>query len=144
MLVVMQQGASEAEIQKIIQRLVEDGFDDPRSTGVTHTVLGGVGGKEDFDTGVVALLEGVKEVHRIVSPYKLASRGFRPQGTIVKVGDVEMGGNKEIVVAGPCSVESKDQIERSADIVADGGARLIRGGAFKPRSSPYSFQGLGE
>ena len=81
MLVVMQQGATEAQIQKIIARLVEDGFDVHRSTGVIHTVLGGVGGKEDFDTAVVELMEGVKEVHRIVSPYKLASRAFRPAGT---------------------------------------------------------------
>ena len=140
----MQEGASEAQIQKIIQRLVEDGFDVHRSTGVIHTVLGGVGGKEDFDTAVVELMEGVKEVHRIVSPYKLASRAFRPAGTVVRVGDVEVGGNKVVVMAGPCSVESRDQIERAADIVADGGARFLRGGAFKPRSSPYSFQGLGE
>lgn len=144
MLVVMQQGAPEAQIQRIIDRLIEDGFDVHRSTGVIHTVLGGVGGREDFDTAVVEAMEGVKEVHRIVSPYKLASRGFRPQGTIVKVGDVEIGGREVIVMAGPCSVETRDQIERSADIVADGGAKIIRGGAFKPRSSPYSFQGLGE
>ncbi len=144
MLVVMQQGATEAQIEKIIQRLMEDGFDVHKSTGVIHTVLGGVGGKEDFDTGVVALMEGVKEVHRIVSPYKLASRGFRPAGTIVKVGSVEIGDGKVVVMAGPCSVESRDQIERAADIVAEGGASVIRGGAFKPRSSPYSFQGLGE
>jgi 3-deoxy-7-phosphoheptulonate synthase len=140
----MQQGASEAQIQKIIQRLVEDGFDVHRSTGVIHTVLGGVGGKEDFDTGIVEVMEGVKEVHRIVSPYKLASRGFRPAGTIVQVGKVAIGGEKIVVMAGPCSVESRDQIERAADIVADGGASVIRAGAFKPRSSPYSFQGLGE
>ncbi len=89
-------------------------------------------------------MEGVKEVHRIISPYKLASRSFRPGGTIVKIKDVEIGGNQVVVMAGPCSVESRDQIERSADIVADGGAKVIRGGAFKPRSSPYSFQGLGE
>jgi 3-deoxy-7-phosphoheptulonate synthase len=144
MLVVMQQGATEAQIQKIIDRLVQDGFDIHRSTGVIHTVLGGVGGKDDFDTRVVELMEGVKEVHRIVSPYKLASRAFRPQGTIVKIKDVEIGGDNVVVMAGPCSVESRDQIERSADIVADGGAKVIRGGAFKPRSSPYSFQGLGE
>src|SRR6202161_4164686 len=144
MLVVMQQGATEAQIEKIIARLVEDGFDVHRSTGVIHTVLGGVGGREDFDTGVVALMDGVKEVHRIVSPYKLASRGFRPAGTVVKIRDVEIGGGKVVVMAGPCSVESKDQIERAADIVADGGASVIRGGAYKPRSSPYSFQGMGE
>jgi 3-deoxy-7-phosphoheptulonate synthase len=144
MLVVMQQGATEAQIQKIIDRLIEDGFDVHRSTGVIHTVLGGVGGKEDFDTAVVEAMDAVKEVHRIVSPYKLASRGFRPQGTIVKIGDVAIGDGQVVVMAGPCSVESRDQIERAADIVADAGAKVIRGGAFKPRSSPYSFQGLGE
>ncbi len=144
MLVVMQQDASEAQIQKIIQRLMEDGFDVHRSTGVLHTVLGGVGGKDDFDTAVVQVMDGVKEVHRIVAPYKLASRAFNPAGTVVKVRDVEIGGNKVVVMAGPCSVESYEQIERSADIVADGGASVLRGGAFKPRSSPYSFQGLGE
>ena len=140
----MQQGATEAQIEKIIARLVEDGFDVHRSTGVIHTVLGGVGGNENFDTAVVELMDGVKEVHRIISPYKLASRGFRPGGTVVKIRDVEIGGPKVVVMAGPCSVESKDQIERAADIVADGGATVIRGGAFKPRSSPYSFQGMGE
>jgi 3-deoxy-7-phosphoheptulonate synthase len=103
-----------------------------------------VGGKEDFDTAVVEAMDAVKEVHRIVSPYKLASRAFRPQGTIVKIGDVEIGGAQVIVMAGPCSVENRDQIERAANIVADSGAKVIRGGAFKPRSSPYSFQGLGE
>jgi 3-deoxy-7-phosphoheptulonate synthase len=140
----MQQGATEAQIKKIIARLVEDGFDVHRSTGVIHTVLGGVGGNENFDTAVVELMDGVKEVHRIISPYKLASRGFRPAGTVVKIRDVEIGGPKVVVMAGPCSVESKDQIERAAYIVADGGASVIRGGAFKPRSSPYSFQGMGE
>ena len=144
MLVVMQHGATEAQIQGIIARLVEDGFDVHRSTGVIHTVLGGVGGKEDFDTAVVELMDGVKEVHRIISPYKLASRAFRPAGTIVKIRDVEIGNGKVVVMAGPCSVESRNQIERAADIVADGGASVIRGGAFKPRSSPYSFQGMGE
>jgi 3-deoxy-7-phosphoheptulonate synthase len=144
MLVVMQEGASEAQIQQIIDRLVEDGFNVHRSTGVIHTVLGGVGGKEDFDTAVFEVMEGVKEVHRIVSPYKLASRGFRPHGTVVKIKDIEIGGKAVVVMAGPCSVENRDQIERAADIAADGGARVIRGGAFKPRSSPYSFQGLGE
>ena len=144
MLVVMQEHASPEQIQRVIDRLIHDGFDVHRSTGALHTVLGGVGGKTDFDTGVFEVMEGVKEVHRIVSPYKLASRGFRPQGTIVRAGNVEIGGERIVIMAGPCSVESRDQIERAADIVADGGARVIRGGAFKPRSSPYSFQGMGE
>ena len=144
MLVVMQEGATEAQIQKIVGRLMEDGFDVHRSSGVVHTVLGGVGGKSHFDTGIVSVMDGVKEVHRIVSPYKLAARAFKPEGSIIKIGDVEIGGKQVVVMAGPCSVENRDQIERSADIVAEGGAKIMRGGAFKPRSSPYSFQGLGE
>jgi 3-deoxy-7-phosphoheptulonate synthase len=144
MLVVMQEGATEPQVQSVIDRLVELGFDVHRSTGVIHTVLGGVGGKQEFDLAVFELMEGVKEAHRIVSPYKLASRGFRPSGSIVKVGDVEIGGSEVVVMAGPCSVESEDQIRRSAELMARAGAKVIRGGAFKPRSSPYSFQGLGE
>src|SRR5580704_1938410 len=144
MLVVMQQGATEQQIQMVIDRLVEMGFDVHRSTGVIHTVLGGVGGKDEFDLGIFEVMDGVKEAHRIVSPYKLASRNFRPGGTVVKIGDVEIGGDRVVVMAGPCSVESREQIERSAEVVASAGAQVIRGGAFKPRSSPYSFQGMGE
>jgi hypothetical protein len=94
------------------------GFDVHRSTGVIHTVLGGVGGKEEFDLDVFELMEGVKEAHRISSPYKLASRSFKPGGTVVKIGDVDIGGERVVVMAGPCSVESREQIERSAEIVA--------------------------
>jgi 3-deoxy-7-phosphoheptulonate synthase len=103
-----------------------------------------VGGKEEVDLGIFEVMDGVKEAHRIVSPYKLASRSFRPAGTVVRIGDVDVGGQRVVVMAGPCSVESRDQIERSAEIVARLGAQVIRGGAFKPRSSPYAFQGLGE
>src|SRR5579859_2131073 len=117
MLVVMQQGATEQQIEQVIARLVESGFDVHRSTGVIHTVLGGVGGKEEFDLGIFEVMEGVKEAHRIVSPYKLASRVFRPQGTVIRIGDVEIGGDRVVVMAGPCSVESREQIERSAEIV---------------------------
>jgi 3-deoxy-7-phosphoheptulonate synthase len=144
MLVVMQQGATEEQIEDVIGRMVEMGFNVHRSTGVIHTVLGGVGGKDDFDLEVFEAMEGVKEAHRIVSPYKLASRSFRPAGTVIKAGGIEIGGEQVVVMAGPCSVESREQIERSAEIVAEAGARVIRGGAFKPRSSPYSFQGMGE
>jgi 3-deoxy-7-phosphoheptulonate synthase len=144
MIIVMQRGATERQIQGVIDRLVEMGFDVHRSTGVMHTVLGGVGGKEEVDLEIFEVMEGVKEAHRIVSPYKLASRGFRPAGTVVRVGDVDVGGQRVVVMAGPCSVESRDQIERTAETVARAGAQIIRGGAFKPRSSPYAFQGLGE
>jgi len=143
MLVVMQEGANEGQIQAVIDRLVQLGFNVHRSTGVLHTVLGGVGAR-DFEPADFEALDGVKSVHRIASPYKLASRSFRPAGTIVRIGGVEIGSDRVHVMAGPCSVETKDQIDRIAEIVAEAGATVIRGGAFKPRSSPYSFQGLGE
>ena len=90
------------------------------------------------------MLPGVQEVHRITSPYKLAGRSFRPEGTIVKFANgIEIGGKKIVVMAGPCSVESREQLFTVAELIAKAGARVLRGGAFKPRSSPYSFQGLG-
>ena len=144
MLVVMQQGATEQQIEMVIARMVELDFNVHRSTGVIHTLLGGVGGREEFDLASFEVMEGVKEAHRIISPYKLASRSFRPEGTVVTIGDVAIGGERVVVMAGPCSVESREQIERCAQIVAKAGAKVIRGGAFKPRSSPYSFQGMGE
>lgn len=144
MLVVMQEGAAEANVQQVIDRLVMMGFTVHRSTGVTHTVLGGVGPMESFDPAEFEVMEGVQECHRIVSPYKLANRRFRPQGTVIDIRGVRIGGPEIIVMAGPCSVESEEQIELSASLVAKAGAKVIRGGAFKPRSSPYSFQGMGE
>src|SRR5580700_3732143 len=144
MLVVMQEGAREEQITNVIDRLVEMGFTVHRSTGVLHTVLGGVGPADSFDPADFEAMDGVKECHRIVSPYKLASRHFRPQGTVVKIGKVEIGGPHVVTMAGPCSVESREQIECVAEIVAGQGAQIMRGGAFKPRSSPYSFQGMGE
>ncbi|MCC7498774.1 MAG: 3-deoxy-7-phosphoheptulonate synthase [Bryobacterales bacterium] len=144
MLVVMQAGASEAQIQAVIDRMVGIGFTVHRSSGVVHTVLGGVGPKDDFDCADFEVMEGVQECHRIMSPYQLASRSFRPQGTVVRIGKVAIGGDEVIMMAGPCSVESRDQIRRSAELMRQGGARILRGGAFKPRSSPYSFQGMGE
>ena len=144
MLVVMQQGATDEQIQAVIDRLVGLGFTVHRSTGVMHTVLGGVGPVDEMDPADFEVMEGVKECHRIVSAYKLASRHWRPQGTVVKIRDVEIGGPRVVIMAGPCSVESRDQIEKIAEIIAGQGAQILRGGAFKPRSSPYSFQGLGE
>ncbi len=144
MLVVMQEGAPEPQVQKVIDRLVAMGFTVHRSTGVRHTVLGGVGPMDQFEPADFEVMEGVKECHRIVSPYKLASRHFRPNGTVVDVNGVHIGGEAVVIMAGPCSVENPDQIEQSAEIVARNGARIMRGGAFKPRTSPWSFQGLGE
>src|SRR3984957_13129540 len=145
MVVVMQAGASEPQIQHVIDRLVALGFDIHRSTGASQTVLGAVGVRPDFDTRDVEVLPGVREVVRITQPYKLASRAFRPEGTVVELPKgVRIGGNEIFVAAGPCAVESAEQINLIAERVAQLGARLLRGGAFKPRSSPYTFQGLGE
>jgi 3-deoxy-7-phosphoheptulonate synthase len=145
MIVAMQEQAREEQIQAVIERLVELGFEVHRSTGKVQTVLGAVGARVDFDIRDVEVMDGVKEVHRISSPYKLVARSFRPEGTTVKLRNgVSIGGNDVVVMAGPCSVESREQLFTIAEVVAKSGARLLRGGAFKPRSSPYSFQGLGE
>jgi len=144
MLVVMQEGAEEAQTQKVIDRLVSMGFIVHRSSGMVHTVLGGVGPVGDVDPIEFEVMPGVKECHRIVSPYKLASRHFKPAGTKIQIRDVEIGGDQVVVMAGPCSVENRDQIDQVAEAVAASGAKVLRGGAFKPRTSPYSFQGMGE
>jgi 3-deoxy-7-phosphoheptulonate synthase len=147
MVVVMQEGATETQIQQVVEKLVQLGFDIHRSTGATRTVLGVVGGKT-IDTREIELLEGVSEVVRITAPYKLASRQFKPDGTRIILTNarrrLEVGGEQVVMMAGPCSVESEDQIQTTAEIVENCGGTVLRGGAFKPRSSPYSFQGLGE
>lgn len=143
MFVVMEEGASEVQIEAVIDRMVTRGFTVHRSTGVVHTVLGGVG-PEHFEPADFEVMAGVKECHRVMSPYKLASRSFRPSGTVVNVRGVEIGGKTVVAIGGPCSVEGKEQIGQVAALVAKAGAKGLRGGAFKPRSSPYSFQGLGE
>src|SRR5882757_545397 len=143
MLVVMEERATEVQIENVVKRLVEMGMDVHRSTGVTRTVLGAVGQGQP-DKGLIEMLEGVHEVVRISSPFKLASKTFKPEGTIVTVGDVRIGGDEVIVMAGPCSAETEEQVHATAAAVRRAGAKILRGGAFKPRSSPYSFQGLGE
>ena len=143
MVIVMEESATEEQISIVIERLVKLGFDIHRSTGVRHTVLGAVGG-QIVDTRDIELIEGVKEVLRISAPYKLASRAFKADPTRIKVKDVVIGGEEVVMMAGPCTVESRDQVMAIADIVSRNGARVLRGGAFKPRTSPYSFQGLGE
>jgi 3-deoxy-7-phosphoheptulonate synthase len=145
MVVVMHAEATDVQIQNVIDRLVSHGFNIHRSTGESHTVLGAVGVHPDFDPRDIELLEGVREVVRITQPYKLASRQWRPEGTIVDLGNgVKIGGTEVVVAAGPCAVESEFQINTIAESVARSGAKILRAGAFKPRSSPYSFQGMGE
>jgi len=144
MIVAMMENAPQDQIQRVIDRLVEMGFSVHRSTGERQTVLGVVGSRVDFDTRELELLPGVQQVHRISAPYKLAGRSFRPEGTIVRLpSGLELGSNKVVVMAGPCSVESREQLFEAAKQVSSAGARVLRGGAFKPRSSPYAFQGMG-
>jgi 3-deoxy-7-phosphoheptulonate synthase len=144
MVVVMQERATEDQIEKVVAHLVELGMDVHRSTGVSRTVLGAVGDDRQIDPRLIEMLDGVTEVLRVTEPYKLASRAFKPEGTVVTIGDVRVGGDEVIVMAGPCSAETDEQVNAVAAAVKKAGAKILRGGAFKPRSSPYSFQGLGE
>ena len=144
MVVVMQERATDEQVQRVISQLVEMGFDVHRSTGALRTVIGAVGGNRVGDPRLLEVLDGVQEVLRITEPYKLASRTFKPENSVVTIGDVRIGGDEVIVMAGPCSAENEEQVEAAAAAVKRAGAKVLRGGAFKPRSSPYSFQGLGE
>src|SRR5215210_4509593 len=144
MVVVMQERASDEQVARVIAQLVEMGFDVHRSTGALRTVIGAVGGNRVGDPRLLEVLEGVQEVLRITEPYKLASRTFRQENTVITIGDLRIGGDEVVVMAGPCSAETEEQVEASAAAVKRAGAKVFRGGAFKPRSSPYSFQGLGE
>ncbi len=143
MVVVMHEGAAEAQVEQVVKRLIEMGMDVHKSTGVTRTVLGAVGQGRP-DAALIELMDGVHEVVRISSPYKLASRTFKSEPTVVTIGDIRIGGDEVVVMAGPCSAESEQQVHATAAAVRRAGAKILRGGAFKPRSSPYSFQGLGE
>ncbi len=144
MIVVMQGVAQPEQVQDVIERMVELGFDVHRTSGATQTILAGVGNPGHFEVAEFAVMPGVFDAYRISSPYKLAGRSFRPEGTTITFPNgVIVGGNQVTMMAGPCSVESRDQILTSARQVAQAGCQFLRGGAFKPRSSPYSFQGMG-
>jgi 3-deoxy-7-phosphoheptulonate synthase len=144
MIVVLETGTAEKQIEEIIRVLHDHGFDVHRSTGVQHTVLGAIGVHPEFDHRQIELLDGVAEVVRVTDPFKLASRAFKREGSVFDVSGVKIGGPEVIVIAGPCSVETEEQVFKIAKNVKDSGAKILRGGAFKPRTSPYSFQGLGE
>jgi 3-deoxy-7-phosphoheptulonate synthase len=145
MVIVMEHAATEEQVQRVIESVVEAGYDVHRSSGVDFTVLGAVGvPTKPIDPRLIEVLPGVREVVRISEPYKLAGRTFRAEDTVVDVGGVKVGAAEVIAMAGPCSVESAEQVATVAKSVAASGARVLRGGAFKPRTSPYSFQGRGE
>ena len=144
MIVVMQEGATEEQIDAVISAMVEVGVGVHRTTGASQTILAGVGPTAAVDLSLFEVLPGVLNVHRISSPYKLAGRAFRPEGTVVEFANgVQVGGKQVALMAGPCSVENREQIFAIAKCVKAAGGQFLRGGAYKPRSSPYAFQGLG-
>jgi 3-deoxy-7-phosphoheptulonate synthase len=144
MIVAMQAGATEEQIDAVIDAMMTAGVDVHRTTGTMQTILAGVGPTAGLDLSKFEVLPGVMHVHRISSPYKLAGRAFRPEGTVVEFANGEkIGGAHVQVIAGPCAIEDREQIFAIAKCVKGAGAKFLRGGAFKPRSSPYSFQGLG-
>jgi 3-deoxy-7-phosphoheptulonate synthase len=145
MIVVMSSNATEDQIRGVIKRLEDKGLQGHRSGGEERTVIGVLGTRFDLQLGEqLEMLPGVANVTPITKPYKLASREFQPSNSVVRVGDLEIGGRDLTIMAGPCSVESLDQMMETAKAVKAAGATVIRGGAFKPRTSPYAFQGLGE
>jgi 3-deoxy-7-phosphoheptulonate synthase len=144
MIVAMQEKATEEQIDAVIDAMVEAGVGVHRTTGAMQTILAGVGPTASLDLSKFENLAGVLHVHRISSPYKLAGRGFRPEGTVVEFRNgVTVGGRQVAVMAGPCSIENRAQIFETAKRVKESGGSFLRGGAYKPRSSPYAFQGMG-
>lgn len=144
MIVVMSQRADQNKVDAVLERLQRAGFTIHLSQGVERTIIGAIGDKTRMGDLALEAMSGVEKVVPILQPYKLASRAFKEQDTIVRVGDIEIGGEQVHVMAGPCAVESREQLMEAAEIVKDAGATMLRGGAFKPRTSPYAFQGLEE
>jgi 3-deoxy-7-phosphoheptulonate synthase len=143
MLIIMNAGATDTQIQNVVSFIKRKDFDAHVSKGEVQTVIGAVGGKI-IDPRDIELLEGVKEVIRISSSYKLAGRQFKPEDTIIETNGVKFGGDYVGLIAGPCTVESYDQMDKTAEQLSKAGVKILRGGAFKPRTSPYAFQGMGE
>ena len=144
MIIVMRDNATKTQIADITQKMLDSGLQVHPIQGVHQTILGIIGEIKTVDTRLIEAEPGVSEVLRISEPYKLAGRHFHPQDTIIQIGDITIGNNEVIVMAGPCSIESEEQIHTIARHVKKSGAKILRGGAFKPRTSPYSFQGLGK
>ena len=145
MIIVMKSKADQQEIDNVIEWVESAGYKAHVSKGVERTIIGAVGDERGkVVLKAVEMMPGVEKIMPILAPYKLASRETKEGNTVIKVGEVEIGGPKFVVIAGPCAVETEDQLMESAFVVKKGGASMLRGGAFKPRTSPYSFQGLGE
>ncbi|MGQ9632444.1 MAG: 3-deoxy-7-phosphoheptulonate synthase [bacterium] len=144
MIIVMKQGATQAEIDHVVEKIEGLGFKAHPSTGTERTIIGLIGDERHLSESSFEVLPGVERVMRVLKPYKLASREFHPENTIIEIDGVAIGGEEVVVMAGPCAVESEKQIVEIARAVKRAGAKILRGGAFKPRTGPYDFQGLGE
>ena len=145
MIVQMQSGTTTEEVDAVVQRAKGLGLSVQLNLGTEKVVIAILGSNTGrLSTDTFAVLPGVENVTRIMKPYKLAAREFKPKNTVVSIGDVEIGGKELVVMAGPCAVESEAQLKQAVRIVRDAGARMLRGGAFKPRTSPFNFQGLGK
>jgi 3-deoxy-7-phosphoheptulonate synthase len=144
MMIIMKSNATPQEVEHVIEHIKEAGLAPHLSQGVNATVIGAIGETHDIPTDIFEVLDGVEAVQRITQPYKLASRQFHPENSIFPLDGFTVGGEELTLIAGPCSVESRSQILETAHAVKGAGACALRGGVFKPRTSPYSFQGLGE
>ena len=143
MIIVMKHTATKTEVDGVVANIESIGMRAHLSSGEERTIIGVIGDERPIDPEHFEMLDGVERVVRILHPFKLASRDFHPENSIVKVNGVEVGGNQITIIAGPCSVESREQLMETAEAVKKAGATMLRGGAFKPRTSPYAFQGLG-
>ena len=135
MIIVLEKGVRDEQVEEIIKQVEDYGFSIHRSTGEEQIVLGAIGIQPDFDSRKIKILDGVSAVYRITEPFRLASRGYQKENTVIKIGDVVIGSKEIVTIAGPCAVESEKQIMTIAKIVKDAGAKILRGGAFKPRTS---------
>ena len=142
MIIVMNANATKEELEQAVDRLEKMGFGVHRSTGENHTILGAIGKPKEENRHVMEMMPGVERAVLVSQPFKLVSREFREKGSVIEVGSAQIGGNKLSVMAGPCAVESEESLVQLAVELKRTGATLLRGGAFKPRTSPYSFQGL--
>jgi 3-deoxy-7-phosphoheptulonate synthase len=144
MIIVMRQNATKEEIENVENKLIELGFKTHPIIGEVKTVIGAIGDKRLLNTHAISTMPGIESLVPIMKPYKLAGRELKPESTVVDVGGVKIGGNEVVVMAGPCAIESSEKFLEVASMVKAAGAKILRGGAFKPRTSPYSFQGLEE
>jgi 3-deoxy-7-phosphoheptulonate synthase len=144
MIIIMKANASNPDVEAVLTRLTSGGWKTHVSKGEERTIIGVIGDERRLDQGAMSRMDGVDRVVPVLRPFKLASRDFQPEDSKISINGHVFGGNKVIVMAGPCSVESLEQMRETAIAVREAGAHLLRGGAFKPRTSPYSFQGMGE